>query len=81
MFNDISDSTQMIIILGGEVYKQYYIALYNALAEKTETHLYIPLMFNADGYVPTEQRRATLPHPDIMEQETQRIIYFSQNNA
>lgn len=80
LFNDIHDSTQSIIMLGGEIYKEYYIALHNALTKQSNSGVQIPLMFNANGLLSMEEKIFLLPHPQEIEEYTKKIIYFSHNN-
>jgi hypothetical protein len=61
--NETSDYTAQIIIAGEEIYKQFYITLYNILMSPTCDSSYTTTLFSMHDVLPDEFK-SPLPHPD-----------------
>jgi hypothetical protein len=76
--NETSDHAAQIIRVGEEIYKQFYIVLYDILMSPTHDQQYATTMFSMHDRLPDEYKSA-LPHPNhVFEHMLQTAKMYTQ---
>ena len=76
--NETSDHAAHIIHAGAEIYKEFYIVLYNQLMALPCDEHYRTTLFSMYGLLPEEYKSA-LPHPDhVFEHMLQTTKLYTQ---
>jgi hypothetical protein len=76
--NETSDYASQIIVIGEEIYKQFYIILYDILMSPTYDQQYATTLFSMHDVLPDEYK-SLLPHPDrVFEHMLQTAKMYTQ---
>ncbi len=76
--NETSDHAAQIIRVGEEIYKQFYIILYDILMSPTNDRHYATTLFSMHDTLPNEYK-SVLPHPDhVFEHMLQTAKMYTQ---
>ncbi|HLC07408.1 MAG TPA: hypothetical protein VJJ26_04445 [Candidatus Babeliales bacterium] len=79
--NETSDHVAQIIHAGAEIYKEYYMILYNKLMSPSFDKRYTTTLFSMYGMLPDEYK-STLPSPDhVFEHMLQTTKLYTQTEV